>query len=410
MGFFIFLYSSSLILNGVFGGDADEVKSVSVLEGDSVTLNTDVIKQKDDVFVWYYGSDNSLVATTNGKVGSTKYYDGEDGKLIGRLVLDAHTGSLTITNMKTEESGLYTLKISNKKISYKKFNVNVHGVFGDEVKSVSVMEGDSVTLQTDVIKQKDDVFVWCYGSDNSLVATTNGKVESTKYYDGEDGKLIGRLMLDAQTGSLTITNMKTEESGLYTLKISNKKISYKKFNVNVNARLSVPVITKVFSEFSSSSVSKCSVLCSVMNVSHDVSVSWYKGKSLLSSISVSDLNIRLSLPLEVEYQDTNTYRCVVNNPITNLTQHLHITQLCQPCADAAEMRIIIIPLVLCLLFCVIVMIIVGVCIHRRGHDEGSLLKTLPAKVPLTDEERSSNSSDTSEYTEGARFLHGQHHC
>ncbi|XP_056614314.1 natural killer cell receptor 2B4-like [Triplophysa dalaica] len=410
MGFFIFLYSSSLILNGVFGGDVDEVKSVSVTEGDSVTLHTDVIKQKDDVFVWCYGSDNSLVATTNGKVGSTKYYDGEDGKLIGRLRLDAHTGSLTITNMKTEESGLYTLKISNKKISYKKFNVNVNGVFADDVKSVSVMEGHSVTLHTDVIKQKDDVFVWCYGSDNSLVATTNGKVGSTKYYDGEDGKLIGRLMLDPHTGSLTITNMKTEESGLYTLKISNKNISYKKFNVNVNALLPVPVITKVSSECSSSSVSSCSVLCSVMNVSHDVSVSWFKGKSLLSSISVSDLNIRLSLPLEVEYQDTNTYRCVVNNPITNLTQHLNITQLCHTCADASEMRIIIIPVVSGLLFCVIVMIIIGVCIHRRAHDEVSLVKAIPAKVPLTDEERSSNSSDTSEYTEGTRFLHGHHHC
>ncbi|XP_051763474.1 SLAM family member 5-like [Ctenopharyngodon idella] len=207
----------------------------------------------------------------------------------------------------------------------------------DEVKSVSVTEGDSVTLNTDIKVQKDDLILWNFGLREARIAEI---YKQTTDIQNSYETFGDRLQMDSQTGSLTIRNIRTDHSGLYKLQIGrSKETSYRRFNVTVYAHLPIPVIISnslncsSSSSSSGSSVSRCSLLCSAVNVSH-VTLSWYKGNSLLSSISVSDLSISLSLPLEVEYQDKNTYSCVINNPIRNQTQHLdNISQHCHTCAD-----------------------------------------------------------------------------
>ncbi|XDV23721.1 hypothetical protein PO909_028172, partial [Leuciscus waleckii] len=154
------------------------------------------------------------------------------------------------------------------------------------------MEGDSVTLNTDVTEvRKDDDVLWKFGAEKSLIAKMNKKKQIFSTYDDvPDGRFRDRLKLDDQTGSLSITNTTTEHTGVYQLDISGAKKSSKTLNVSVYARLPVPVIINNSSHCSSSSSSlNCSLVCSSV--------------------------------LNVEYQDKNTYSCVLNNPISNQTTH-----------------------------------------------------------------------------------------
>ncbi|XDV22533.1 hypothetical protein PO909_027414, partial [Leuciscus waleckii] len=199
--------------------------------------------------------------------------------------------------------------------------LDVNEVFGadtEEVKSELTMEGDSVTLNTDLPEiQRDEQILWMFGPQGIRIA----ELYKQKIDMFDSNVTFGdRLQIDSQTGSLTIRNIRTEHTGLYNLQItSNRGTSYKSFNVTVYALLPVPVITSDSSQcFSSerSSGQNCSLMCSAVNVS-DVRLS-----------CVSDLNN--SLPLEVEYQDNNTYSCVLNNTISNQTTHLNM-DLCKEC-------------------------------------------------------------------------------
>ncbi|XDV23993.1 hypothetical protein PO909_028313 [Leuciscus waleckii] len=210
----------------------------------------------------------------------------------------------------------------------------------DAVKTVSAMEGDSVTLNSGLTEIKaHDIITWTVGLSKTKIAQIDKDAGiSSTYDDVPDGRFRDRLKLDHQTGSLTITNTRNTDSGDYQIiiKRTSNPATYN-FKVTVYARLPVPVINRNCS--SSSSSSSCSLVCSsVLNVC-DATLSWYAGISVLSSISVCDLSISLSLPLEVEYQDKNTYSCVLNNPISNQTTHLDINTLCHTCAGTTALMI-----------------------------------------------------------------------
>ncbi len=106
---------------------ADRV-SVSVMEGDSVTLNTGVQTNQQDDIKWYFSGflvahisgDRSFICTdVQCNEGTERFRD--------RLKLDNQTGSLTIMNITNTDSGDYKLQIFSSRDSETIFNVTVIG-------------------------------------------------------------------------------------------------------------------------------------------------------------------------------------------------------------------------------------------------------------------------------------------
>ncbi|XP_051741813.1 uncharacterized protein LOC127508157 isoform X2 [Ctenopharyngodon idella] len=207
------------------------------MEGDSVTLNPDLTQiQGINLILWRFGDTGFTIAQVEGNEIS---YD-SDERFRDRLKLN-QTGSLTITNIRIKHSGLYKAEIiHNTGTSYRKFTVIVYespdviDAFKGETKSVSVTEGDSVSLQTDTETHGKMLIVWRFGDEGKLVAKHDLEAKSPPLYD-PDERFRDRLKLNNQTGSLTIRDFRITDSGVYKVKISSSKQTlHKRFTVTVS--------------------------------------------------------------------------------------------------------------------------------------------------------------------------------
>ncbi len=94
------------------------------------------------------------------------------------------------------------------------------------MKRKSVKEGESVTLDPGVTKKTNDLMTWYFNDTiiQSKICTDDQCKERFR----------GRLKLDHQTGSLSITNTRTTDSGVYKLQIISSRYSIIKiFTVTV---------------------------------------------------------------------------------------------------------------------------------------------------------------------------------
>ncbi|XP_059369709.1 uncharacterized protein LOC132107629 isoform X2 [Carassius carassius] len=95
-----------------------KVEEVRVKVEDSVTLETDIEIQEGDLILWTFGVKNHLVV----KAESGLPVINESFR--GRLQLDKHNGSLTITNITDADFGHFQLQVlNNERNRFRRFNV-----------------------------------------------------------------------------------------------------------------------------------------------------------------------------------------------------------------------------------------------------------------------------------------------
>uniref|UniRef100_A0A8C1T4E3 Immunoglobulin domain-containing protein n=1 Tax=Cyprinus carpio TaxID=7962 RepID=A0A8C1T4E3_CYPCA len=231
-------HSLLVCVSDVSAAERDKMKrKVSVMEGDSVTLHTDVKTNQQEKIRWYFS--DTRIAQISGDLRNictdVQCKDGDE-RFRDRLKLDHQTGSLSIMNIRNTDSGLYKLLISNSNFDTEKiFSVIVDDVpaaGGHEMKRKTVKEGESLTLHSDGVKKTNDLKIWYFK--DILIAEITGDQSKICTVDQCKERFRDRLKLDHQTGSLTIMNIRTTDAGLYNLQISSSRFSIiKTFSVTV---------------------------------------------------------------------------------------------------------------------------------------------------------------------------------
>ncbi|XP_016387972.1 uncharacterized protein LOC107723774 [Sinocyclocheilus rhinocerous] len=194
------------------------MKTNEVAEGDSVTLHTGINEpQRYEQILWSFGPRGSVIAQIPERTNETSFRDEESFR--DRLQLDSETGDLTIRDVKITQSGDYQLKlISARETKSKTFKLILY------VDSLRFSEGENVALDTGVSeltrkRETPSLFILVFMKYRNMI---------------DDGRLRDRVRLDDQSGSLTISNSRSTDTGVYQLQITNSKETfYKRYNVFV---------------------------------------------------------------------------------------------------------------------------------------------------------------------------------
>uniref|UniRef100_UPI003AADE183 uncharacterized protein n=1 Tax=Centroberyx gerrardi TaxID=166262 RepID=UPI003AADE183 len=224
-----------ILITAVLSEGQSEIQNVSGKVGGSITLQTGVTGLQGDYHVTWSDDDNSVLVNDYKGDLNLNYTE----RFRGRLQLDRGSGSLTITHLNINDTGVYHVQIidGSSKRHNRSFNltVSVTAVQSEgesEIQNVPGKVGDSITLQTGVSGLQGDYHVTWSDDDNSVLADDYKGDLNLNYTE----RFRGRLQLDRGSGSLTITHLNINDTGVYHVQFidGSSKIHYHSFNLTVS--------------------------------------------------------------------------------------------------------------------------------------------------------------------------------
>ncbi|XP_055779961.1 leucine-rich repeats and immunoglobulin-like domains protein 1 [Salvelinus fontinalis] len=186
-----------------------------------------------------------------------------------------------------------------------------------ETRQVKGIVGKSLSFPEKVLKSG----TLRYGDLGNIAYVYPGKQSNTNL----EKRFENRLHWNNVTGFFNLTDLQIDDSGVYTVENADEEKKTHIFQLTVYF-LSKPQVTVHDS-------SSCSVVCSVEN-GRDVTLSWYRGEEKLNQTSSPDLNITLSLPLKVDVQNRDSYRCEAANPVSK-----EIAVVPNPCIESDPSKV-----------------------------------------------------------------------
>ncbi|KAF7687042.1 hypothetical protein HF521_015435 [Silurus meridionalis] len=211
--------------------------------------------------------------------------------------------------------------------------------------------GESVTFNTSVPVSGNIIYK------GDTVGQVFNNVSDTNLRE----KFVNRLQWVSLTGLFTLSDLRTDDSGLYTVESVKDPKKKQEYQLEVYERVSAPQVMKT----TPSSSEFCSVLCSVRN-SRGLMLSLYEDDVLLNHTSSS--NITLNLLLEIKKSDnlrSKTFSCVSSNPVSNERTRINLTHHCSlntdvlPDVEAPVMSTVLMPLV-CAVMSVMTVVVIAV--------------------------------------------------